>query len=130
VAGWGLLVPAVLLTGWDVILGGASRGSGGFEAAFLVITGLVVIPGIVVANCWLYFVRWPGRGTLLLAGLVLPGLMALAQTLLFFGPRRLLDPVNRALTQSPWLLWMFVGLFFVPLAVMILRAAVRQPDAP
>jgi hypothetical protein len=98
-------------------------GGGGFEAAFLVITGLVVVPGILVANCWLFFVRWPGRGTLLLAGLLLPGLMGLAQALLFFGPHRLLDPINQALAQTPWLLWAALGFFFVPLAAMGLRSA-------
>jgi hypothetical protein len=124
--GWGLLLPVASLIAFDVALGEASRGTGGFEAAWLVIVGVFIVPGMFVANCWLFFVRWSGRAKLFLAGLVLPGLMGTVQAVLLYGNRDVGRWVNGLLSRLPWLQWAFLAMFLVPLATLALRSLVRR----
>ena len=51
IVGYGLLLPVAVLVAFDFILGEASRGKGGFEAAWLVIVGVFIVPGLVISNC-------------------------------------------------------------------------------
>ena len=50
VLGYGLLLPVAGLIAFDFALSEISRGTGGFEAAWLVIIGVFVVPGLLVAN--------------------------------------------------------------------------------
>jgi hypothetical protein len=127
ILGYGLLLPVAGLIAFDFALGEASRGKGGFEAAWLVILGVFVVPGLLVANCWLFFVRWAGRARVFLAGLALPALIGAAQVVILYGPRDFGRWGNAVLTARPWLLWVFLALFFTPLLALVLRQLVRHP---
>ena len=126
IIGYGLLVPVAVLVAFDFILGEASRGKGGFEAAWLVIVGIVIVPGLLVANCWLFFVRWSGRTWVFFAGLVLPTLMGVAQAAFLYGPREFSRWGNAVLTAWPALLWVFLALFFLPLLTLLMRSVLRH----
>jgi len=83
--GWGLLLPVASLIALDFALSEASRGKGGFEATWLVIVGVIIVPGMFVGNCWLFFVRWSGRAKVFLSGLALTGLMGPVHAVLLYG---------------------------------------------
>ena len=119
-------MPVAGLIVFDFALGEASRGGGGFEAAWLVIVGVFVVPGLLVADCWLFFVPWSGRARVFLAGLALPALMGAVQAMFLYGPRDFSRWGNTVLTAWPGLLWVFLALFFVPLLALALRTLVRH----
>ena len=125
ILGFGLL-PVALLVAFDFMLGEASRGKGGFEAAWLIIVGIFIVPGLLIANCWLFFVNWSGRTRVFFAGLALPTVMGAAQTELLYGPREFDRWVNAVLTAWPALLWVFLVLFFLPLLTLLVRSVLHR----
>jgi len=126
ILGFGLLLPVAALVACDFIMGEASRGKGGFEAAWLLIVGIFIVPGLLIANCWLFFVRWPGRLQVFFAGLVLPAIMGVTQAALLYGPREFNRWVNTVLTAWHALLWVFLALFFLPLLSLLTRSVLRR----
>lgn len=125
ILGWGLILPVASLVAFDVAIGEASRGTGGFEAAWLAIVGFFVVPGMLLANCWLFFVRWSRRARVFLAGLVLPTLMGGAEAALMHGSRGFDRWANSVSVQLPWLRWAFLAVFFLPLLTLALRSLAR-----
>ena len=126
ILGNGLLLPVALLVTFEVALAEASRGEGGFEAAYLAIIGILVTPGLLLANCWLFFRRWHSHWRVFFAGLALPMLMGVSLALMLYAPRDLSRWGNSMLNAWPWLLWAVLALFYVPLVVVVIRAIVRR----
>jgi hypothetical protein len=86
ILGNGLLLPVSLLVAFDFASGEASRGKGGFEAAWLVIVGIAIVRGLLIADCWLFFIEWRSHWRVFLSGLVLPAFVGVTQGLLLYGP--------------------------------------------
>lgn len=83
--GWGIALPAALLLAFVILLTLSARGREWAPAVALVF-GIMLVPGVMLANAWLLFMGWPRRW-LLLAGCALPAYVAAALALLVHGSR-------------------------------------------
>ena len=126
ILGYGLLLPVAGLIAFDFMLGEMSRGKGGFEAALLLVIGVFIVPGLLVANCWLFFVRWSNRALVFLAGSVLPALVGATQAVILYGPRDFDRWSKSMLDARPWLWWAILALLFAPLMALALRQLARR----
>lgn len=109
-------------------------GGGGLEwSPFLVfLLSLVAFPIGSVVGCWVLFVRWKRKRSLVAAGSIIPALTAYVLAWNMTSPRRgsdvsgtMLLPVSHALGYAGEHPWVFVGAWLGALTILILAARSR-----
>ncbi len=122
---YGLVLPVLVLFLCQVALLLSLSGSGSWDGMGLVLATLFILPGMLLANCWVLPWRWTTRGQLFAAGLALPAVLVLAEFLwLHGGPVRRL--INAAFVAPFLWVWLFFLLLFVPLIASLVYAARRR----
>ena len=83
---FGVLLPVLTFMGFDVLLcGSVGGGERGFAVMALTFASIVIIPGLLVANCWVLLFRWQKKYELFLAGLLLPVVVGFLEYLFVWG---------------------------------------------
>jgi len=126
ILGNGLLLPLALLVLYGFALAAASRGKGGYEAAFLAVSALAIVPGLLLANGWLFFLRWRSHWRVFGAGMALPTLFAVLLTQMLYGSREANHWLEGIIKAWPGFLWLGLALFYLPLAALAARAVMRR----
>ena len=125
---YGFLIPLVLFVSLQLGLLTATSGTGGFEGIGVVLVGVVATLALLVLNTWLLLVRWRKNRSLGLAGLVLPGVIGLVESLWTVGQAPVRGLINATIV-SPFLwIWVFVGFLFVPLITSAAHASRRRSE--
>lgn len=124
--GLGILLPTMAFVAYQVVLIEAARGRGDWAGMGLAFGSFVLVPGLLIANCWVLFRGWRRRLALLLSGFVLPGVIGVME---YVGIRwessATRTPID-ALFVSPFVgLWLIVALVFSPLLLSVALAIVR-----
>ncbi len=123
--GYGLALPVLVLFLCQVLLLLSLSGSGSWDGMGLGLATLFILPGMLVANCWVLPWPWTTRRQLFAAGLALPALLVLAEFLwLYGGPARRL--IHAAFVAPFLWVWLFFLLLFVPLIASLVYAVRRR----
>lgn len=126
--GYGLALPVLVLLVCEAALLHSLSGSGSWDGMGLAIVTVLSIPGMLVANGWVFPLRWSARRHLFAAGLALPAVLVLVEYLwLYGGPFRRL--INAAFVAPFLWIWLFVLLLFVPLFASIAHRMVHKRNA-
>lgn len=126
---WGVILPALMLCGWVVLLMATTRE---FMPLLLLVLAIVVVPAVMLANCWTLFVAWRGSLPLLLAGLAIPALAGAVLTTFVHGrgaaqrmAEAVLTPFGVALKAGGELLLALLATWLLAMAGLFLWARRR-----
>jgi hypothetical protein len=123
--GYGAALPVLVLVFCQALLILSLDSSGSWDGIGLALGSLVIVPGMLVANCWVLGRPWNARGRIFGAGLALPAILVFVEFLwLHGGPFRRI--INAAFVAPFVWVWLFALLFFVPLVVTIARGKKRN----
>ena len=126
--GYGVALPVLALLVCQMLLILSLDSSGSWEGIGLAFGTLAIVPGMLVANCWVLARPWIARGRILVAGLALPAVLIFAEFLwLHGGPFRRI--INAAFVAPFVWVWLFALLFFLPLVVTVVRGRKRNKGA-
>jgi len=126
--GYGVALPVLVLLVCQALLILSLDSSGSWDGIGLALGSLVIVPGMLVANCWVLARPWIARGRILGAGLALPAALVFVEFLwLHGGPLRRI--INAAFVAPFVWVWLFALLFFVPLVVTVARGKKRNKGA-
>lgn len=121
--GYGVVVPVALFVAYQALLLLSLDSGGGWDGMAIAFGSLVIVPALLIANCWLLFIAWERRLALVRAGSALPALVGIMELLLTHGPYRIRWAINAAFVAPFFWLWLFTVLIFTPLIVASVRAA-------
>lgn len=88
---FGSLFPVLVFVGYNLLLLGSVNGKGealGFAGMGLMFASFILVPGLLVANCWMLFFRWEEKSWLFLGGLLLPFVVGFLEYLFLYGSRQ------------------------------------------
>jgi hypothetical protein len=85
-----------------------------------------MVPGLLLAGCWVLAWPWTSRFKVFAAGLALPAVLALVEYQWLHGHTEVRHAINATLLGSYFWLWLFVALMFVPLAASLALAWKRR----
>jgi hypothetical protein len=119
--GYGIFLPVVFFVACQILLILSLDSGGGWDGIGLAFGSLVIVPALLIANCWVLFIVWRRRSTVILAGTMLPAGIGAMEFLLVHGPFRIRWAVNAAFVAPFTWLWLFAALVFAPLAFFMLR---------
>jgi hypothetical protein len=124
--GFGILIPVVFFVGYQLALIGSTSGTGSWDGMSLFFGSLVIVPGLLVVNCWVLPLRWKRKFTLFFAGMMLPAAIGLVEYLWLQGPTKARAAINGAFVAPCIWIWLFGVAFFVPLIVSVTHAVIRR----
>jgi len=126
---WGVVLPALMLCGWVALLMATATE---FMPLLLLVLAIVVVPAVMLANCWTLFVAWRGSLPLLLAGFAIPALSAAVLTTFAHGrgaaqriAEAVLAPFGVALKAGGELLLALLAAWLLAMAGLFLWARRR-----
>jgi hypothetical protein len=123
---YGILLPLVVFIVYQFILIGSQSGTGSWDGMSLFFGSIFIVPGLLLANCWVIPTRWGGRMAVLLAGLGLPTVVGVVEFFWLYGPDKIRWAINSIMVAPfPWI-WLFIVLLFMPLLISIVYAARRR----
>jgi hypothetical protein len=121
--GFGLALPIVAFIAWQLGLVASTSGSGSWDGMTVFFASLVLVPALLVAGCWVLPWAWSSLVRLVLAGLSLPGIVAMLEyAWLHRGGYRLGRLIDTALHSGHPALGLFVVALYAPLVVAIVHA--------
>jgi len=124
--GIGIMLPTTVFVAWQVVLIESTRGHGGWAGMGLAFGSFVLVPGLLIANCWVLPWAWRRRRALFLSGLVLPGAIGILEYVLIRGESSAVRTPVDALFAPPFAgLWSIVVLMFLPLLLSVALAIAR-----
>lgn len=124
--GYGMVLPVLAFLLYQALLIESLSGTGSWDGILLGLGLLVMIPGLLLAGCWVLAWPWASRRGVFAAGLALPAVLALVEYLWLYGSDAIRHAINAALVAPRAWVWLFVALMFVPLAASLLRAWRRR----
>lgn len=124
--GYGILLPLMIFIVYQFILIGSQDGTGSWDGMSLFFGSLFIVPGLLIANCWVIPIRWSKRRVVFLTGLGLPAVIGAVEFFWLFGPHKLRWAINSTMVAPfPWI-WLFVVLLFSPLLISVIGAIRRR----
>lgn len=124
--GYGVLLPAILFIVYQIVLIGSMNSTGGWEGMGIAFGSLVIVPALLIANCWVLFVAWMRRTAVMLAGIALPAVIGTAEYFLLHGPSWIRWAINAAFVAPFTWLWLFAMRLFAPLAFLFIPYGLPQ----
>jgi hypothetical protein len=130
---WGVVLPALMLCGWVVLLMATARE---FMPLLLLVLSIVVVPAVMLVNCWTLFVAWRGSLPLLLVGLAIPAFAGAVLTMFIHGrgaakraAEAVLTPFGIVLKAGGDLLLALLAVWLLAMAGLFLWARRRAAAA-
>lgn len=125
--GFGILLPAMIFVAYQFILIIWTDHSGSYDGA-LIIFGFLGVPGLMVAGCWVIPNQWGRRGSVFLAGLLIPAVVGAVEFFWLWAPINTRVAIGTTIGEPyfVWMLWLFGFLMFVPLFISIAYAIRRR----
>lgn len=111
-----LVLAEVFFIACQALLIHSTDGTGSWDGMGIAFGSLVLVPMLLVTNCWVVLTRFRHKWTVLLASLFIPGTTAILEYLWLnykFGVRNLMQ---RLFVGRYWV-WFFIFLNFLPLIV-------------
>lgn len=127
--GCGIVLPIVLFVIYQILLLVSLDSGGGWDGMAIAFGSLLIVPGLLIANCWTLFLSWPRKSTLFVAGTALPALVGVMELLMVHGPYRIRWAINAAFVAPFIGLWLFGIALFTPLGLLVWRAILRRIHA-
>lgn len=125
-----ILVPDLLFIAGQAALVESTSGTGSWDGMGIAFGSLVLVPGLLVLNCWVMPLRWQRKLRVFIAGLLIPAFISLTEYLWLHGPRPLRAAMYHA-SVAPFLWFWFYGfLLFVPLLASLSFAVMRWKNKP
>lgn len=124
--GYGVVFPVVAFALYQAVLMESLSGTGSWDGILLGLGLVFMIPGLLLAGCWVLAWPWASRRSVFAAGLVLPAVLALVEYLWLHGSDAIRHAINAALVSPHAWVWLFVALMFVPLAASLACAWKRR----
>jgi hypothetical protein len=82
---------------------------------------IFIIPGLLIANCWVVPIQWGKRSAVYFSGLAIPAEIGAIEYFWLFGPDKIRWAINSVnVAPFPWI-WLFV-----PLLISIIYAVRRR----
>jgi hypothetical protein len=69
---FGVALPTLLFVLFNLFIVFAIRLGEGFAPATVLLLSVYALPVMMLVNCWVFFVDWRSRGSLIAAGLAVP----------------------------------------------------------
>jgi hypothetical protein len=120
---YGILLPLAIFIAYQFALIGSDDGNGSWDGMYIFFGSLVLVPALLVANCWVIPVRWRQRRRVFAAGMALPCLIAVPEYLFMHGPLSVQASILKA---SKMEVLLFIALLYLPLLVAIIHAVYRR----
>lgn len=124
--GCGVVLPTILFVIYQILLLVSLDSGGGWDGIGIAFGSLIVVPGLLIANCWTLFLPWQRKSTLFFAGTALPALVSVMELLMVHGPYRIRWAINAAFVAPFVWLWLFAIILFTPLGYLTWRAIMRR----
>lgn len=124
--GYGIVLPVAAFVLYQALLLESLSGTGSWDGILLGLGLVFMVPGLLLAGCWVLAWPWTGRRKVFAAGLALPAVLALVEYLWLHGHPEVRTAINATLLGSYFWLWLFVALMFVPLTASLALAWKRR----
>lgn len=116
---YGILLPILLFVFYQLVLIGSKDGSGSWDGMSIFFGSLFIVPALLIANCWVLFIAWTRKFSLILAGILLPTVIGAMEFFWMHGPSRIHSAINAAFVAPFAWLWLLAILLFAPLAFFL-----------
>lgn len=124
--GYGILLPEIVFVICQFALIGSKSGTGSWDGMSIFFGSIFIVPGLLLANCWVIPIRWKKRRGVFIAGLGIPALIGAIEYLWLLGPSKIRWAINSIMAGSfPWI-WLIVLLLFMPLFISVIYAIRRR----
>ncbi len=124
--GLGILLPVATFVAYQTALIGSTSGTGSWDGMGIFFGSIVIVPGLLVLNCWVIPVRWVQKRSVFLAGAMLPAAIGLVEYLWLHGPYKIRGAINAAFVAPGTWIWFFIIMLFAPLIVSLAYALARR----
>jgi len=124
--GYGVVLPVAAFVLYQALLLESLSGTGSWDGILLGLGLIFMVPGLLLAGCWVLAWPWTSRLKVFAAGLALPAVLALVEYLWLYGSDAIRHAINAALVSPFAWIWVFVALMFVPLAASLALAWKRR----
>jgi hypothetical protein len=84
--GYGILLPEIVFVAYQLILIGSTSGTGSWDGMGVFFGSVFIVPGLLVANCWVIPIHWEQKGSAFLAGLMTPAVIGAIEFFWLYGP--------------------------------------------
>jgi hypothetical protein len=121
---YGVLFPIALFIAYQLALIKSASGTGQWDGMMIFFGSIVIVPGLLVANCWVIPVRWQRKGRAFLAGLALPAVIGVIEYFWLHGGSTKRAAIEAAL-EAIWP-WPLLVLMVIPLLVSIAHTVFRS----
>lgn len=127
--GCGIVLPTVVFVIYQIVLLVSLDSGGGWDGMAIAFGSLVIVPALLIANCWTLFLPWQRKSTLFFAGTALPALVGVMELLMVHGPYGIRWAINAAFVAPFVWLWLFAIIIFTPFGYLTWRAIMRSNQA-
>jgi len=124
--GYGIVLPVAAFVLYQALLLESLSGTGSWDGILIGLGLIFMVPGLLLAGCWVLAWPWTSRLKVFAAGLALPAVLALVEYLWLYGSDTIRHAINAALVSPFAWIWVFVALMFVPLAASLVLAWKRR----
>jgi|GEM_PF-1797605 hypothetical protein len=123
--GNGIVLPDTVFVAYQIILIGSTNGTGSWDGMLIFFDSLFIVPGLLVANCWVILNQWGRRISVFVAGLMIPAVIGAIEFLWLYGPDKTRWAIDSARLAPSRGIWLFILLLFAPLLISIIYAVCR-----
>jgi hypothetical protein len=124
--GFGILLPVATFVAYQLALIGSTSGTGSWDGMTIFFGSIVIVPGLLVLNCWVIPVRWVQKRLVFLAGAMLPAVIGFVEYFWLHGPYKIRGAINAAFVAPGTWIWFFIIMLFAPLIVSLAYALTRR----
>lgn len=124
--GYGILLPNIIFVAYQYILINSTSGSGSWDGMTIFFGSLFIVPGLLVANCWVTPIQWRRKSSIFVAGLMIPAVIGAISFLWLYGPDKIRWAIKSIKAAPPLEVWLFILLFFAPLLISVIYAIRRR----
>jgi hypothetical protein len=124
--GLGILLPVATFVGYQAALIGSTSGTGSWDGMGIFFGSIVIVPGLLVLNCWVIPVRWVKKRSVFLAGAMLPAVIGFVEYFWLHGPYKIRGAINAVFVAPGTWIWFFIIMLFTPLIVSLTYALARR----
>lgn len=120
--GYGIVLSETVFVAYQLTLIGSTSGTGSWDGMTIFFGTLFIVPGLLVANCWVIPIQWSRRGTIFFAGLMVPAVIGVIEFLWLYGSDKIRWAIKSAMSAPSFGTWLFIFLLFTPLFISIIYA--------